>query len=709
VRNYMLGAFCAIMLIAVAACGGQGSPGTPYPSLSNVGGSTLSTSGTSITLPQATGLAVGTAKISGSGSVSLTQSIGNPSNVPVLMTVGRPAVGPSGKPQSSASPSANTALAYVTVTASATSSISNIQLTLSPTAGIPNGTYYLAYWNGAQWVTIGSAATVSGTTITVNSGSINPAVSLAAGSSYYLAIYTGQIFVTPTPEPSPPVASPSSLSLSLGQIGTITVTSNPQITITATSSNASVATVTASASTGSGTTATFTVTTVGVGNATLTFKDPINQTTTVAVEVNNNSPTPEPSPQTATIGLGDVVAVLVNADPNTLITVTSGSGSIAGVSATNASSTSATASATTNGSGQVTFYVTGNTGGATTIAFSDPSTPPNVGTMNVTVSAITNGAFTNGTTGWVPCSYTYADTDKSTPTNAASPFPNTPEPAQTAASETPVPLASLSPLVAVTAPPANDNPGWSDYTSGSLTPNTGSVSFSQNGISETITTPSTAPPVLGSSVMLLGSINASPNPYPKGTFGVCQSFTVPTPEPNVGDPYISLWVLEGGTEYTFKYADNEAAIFGSYSSNVASTLDEYLFAEENCYAHPSTATPAGIWGGSGITGGGAGCWPADYGGDPSLYQNWLEGGFWSPRGPYDLSAYAGQTVTLFLGNWSYYHDTATYYLQFMYVGNVQTTFGSTFPSSAPLAKGRMLGTVSLGHRRGIQAATPRPH
>ncbi|MGB6986665.1 MAG: hypothetical protein WBD74_11895 [Candidatus Aquilonibacter sp.] len=707
-RNYLLGIIIAVTAIAIAACGGQGSPGTPYPAVPNANAASLTSGGQTITLTSVTGLAVGTAKVSGSGSVSVSQSIGNPSGVPIL-AIAKPKTPASVKAQESG----NTPLAYVTVTAQSDATVSQAILSLSPTAGIPNGTYYLAFWNGAQWVTLGSPASINAGVITASTGIISPAVSLSTGSSYYLAIYTGQIFVTPTPPPAPPVVSPSVLSLSVGQTHLITVTSGAQLTITALSSNTNVATVTpSSTSTGMETTASFTVTAVSAGTATITFTDPIHQTGTSTIQVNNNSPTPSPSPPgTTTIGLGDTAPIGISADPNTQITITTSAYTIAALATgspgplptppatlpapptTFASASSVTM--TTDSSGAAYFWVHGAAGGYATISLSDVH--GNTSTMTLTVSAITNGTFTNGMTGWNACSYAYSA--KSATINAASPFPNTPEPAQTAPAETPVPLGSLSPLVSVTtSPPANDNPGWSDYTDASLTPNTGSVTFSQNGISETVTTPGSFPSTLGTNVMLLGSINAANNPFPKGTFGVCQTFTIPTPAPGVGDPYLSLYVLEGGTEYTFKYADNEAAIFGSYSANVASTLDEYLFAEENCYAHPSDATPAGIWGGAGISGGGAGCWPYTYGGDPSAYQNWLQGGFWSPRGPYDLSAYAGQTVTLFLGNWSNYHDTAAYYLQFMYVGAVQTTFSSTFPATAPYNKRRSLGTVKLGSR-----------
>jgi hypothetical protein len=641
----------------------------------------------------------------------VSQSAANPSGVPVLETVKRQTTGSSSMPNSTASSSPNTPVAYVTVTAQGAVTLSSASFSVSPTATIPSGTCYLAFWNGAQWVTIGSAATVSSGVITVSTGTVNPPISIAAGGSYYFAIYTGQIFVTPTPPPPAPVASPASQTLAEGLAGSITVTSGIGITITASASPAGVVTIPSSENTGTGTTATFPITAShAISSTTITFTDPLGRTTTATVVVNDQQPTPEPSPPfTQALGLGDVAPIQIRAFGNTQVTVTTsgsgvapvapgGSGAFptppATVPAPPASSSFGTsATVTTDSTGVAYFWVEGASGGYSTISLAD--TYGNVGTMALTVSAITNGGFTNGANGWNPCSYAHSAGATPNPA-AASPYPNTPQPAQTGSPtpETPVPVATLSPLVTITAPPANDNPGWGSYTTTSITQNTGSVTFTQNGISETVITPTSAPAMLGNDVMLLGSINGTR--YPQGTFGACQTFTVPTPAPGVGNPYLSFYVLEGGTEYTFKEADQEAALFQSYSANVASTLDSYLFLEQDCYVHPSDAgTPPGIWGKSVTSSSGKGCWPNTYGGDPSSYTNWLQGGFWSPRGPYNLSAYAGQTVTLFVGNWSYFSDAQVYDLQFMYVGAVQTTFSSTFPTTAPYIRGRSLGTVTL--------------
>jgi hypothetical protein len=688
-RKLLLGALVATGLIAVAACGGA-NPGVQYPSPIGVTSTSIpSGSSATLTMPQTSGLAVGTATVTGSGSVTATQSASNPSPVPAVQLKARSA---STMSATTASTSATDAVDYITLTATTAATVSRFSASVSPTSTIPAGTYYLAYWNGSQWLTVGSAASISGGIISVNSGSFSTPITLASGTSLYFVVYTGQIFTTPTPEPSAPIALPSTITLAESEQGTITVTSggNIQITAAVTASSATnLVTVSPSSSTTSSGvtgTATFTITASPseTGTATVTFTDPLGHTAQTAVTVVANTP-PGSTPTAAVISIGDIAAIQLTSKANTAITVavSPSPSSIAALNTTDSSSgTSGLITVTTDSSGKATFYVVAQAGGTTTITMTDPY--DDVGTLPITVSAIANGGFTNGLTSWAPCSYTH--TALAAPVSPASPVPNSPVPAQTAASETPVPLASLSPLVAVTAPPANDNPGY---------PNAGTVSA--NGVA--YVSPTTAPAALGSYAAFVGTVAASPNPYPKGTFGICQTFTVPATT-----PYLSFWIFEGGSEYSFKYGDEEAAIFPSYSSNVASGTPSYLFAEANCYLHPTIASPPGIWGGTG-TDTDSGCWPQAYGGDTDNYYDWVQGGYWSERGPYDLSSYAGQTITLFVGNWSYYNDTAAYYAQFVYVGSVQLGATNTFPVNSVYEKGRTLTTVQLKPRAAATVQT----
>jgi hypothetical protein len=710
-RNFLLGAFGVLTLALVAACGG-GSPSANYPAPLVGGGST--TAGIAIALPQATGLAVGSVTVAGSGSVSAQQSTSNPSAVSVLSFKHRDII-----------PTGQTAVAYVTITATNAVTISGVTVAVAPQPPVSGGTYSLAYWNGSQWVSyLNSAGTgpITATpapsgVITVSSGNISPAITLAQGASFYLAVYTGGgVFSTPTPKPAAPQVTPSSLTLSEGTQGTLTVTSGGNITITATSSNTAVATVTSSATTGSGTTSTanFTVTAQtgppSIGTATITFTDPLGQTTTATVNVNNTAPTPLPAPTSATVGLGDVVPIVVSAHVSTQITITSSSTAVAELNTADSSSgasgsiTVTTGAAGTPSAGQATFYVYGVGGGTATISMAD--TYGNTGTLPITVSAVRNGSFTQGMTGWTPC--TYSHTSQTTGTNATqiiesgTPSYATVQGPQIGATAVPVftsapaPTSTpLSNLVTPTSPPNNDNPGY---------PSTGSIEIQLAGVASgapttyTIDTPGTPPPLLGTDVMLLGNLNSSLNPNPSGTFGMCQTITVPA-----SAPYLSMYVLEGGEYYKSTENDQEVAVFPTSTLTngyIATGTPTYLFLEWNCYLDPSYLG----WG----TGESASnsCLNTD----TTAGSNWYLGGSWQPRGPYNLSSFAGEQVTLFVGIWAYYSNygaSDAKYNEFMYVGNVQMTAnGTSIPSSGPLTRTRPI-TFALPTTRGsVQAIKP---
>jgi len=266
---------------------------------------------------------------------------------------------------------------------------------------------------------------------------------------------------------------------------------------------------------------------------------------------------------------------------------------------------------------------------------------------------VSNGNFANGLTGWTPCSYVYTWQG---PVNA-SPAPMgtpaaTPTPASAAITGT-----LLTSLARVTSPPANLNP----LNSGS------------------------APAALGSSVALVGD----PGSENKGVAGICQTFTV-----DATYKYLSFWAWEGGAEYNVGTATQEADILDS----TASTLVAPLFVEQNCFWDP------GVVGQTGYDNNG--CIPANatYPSFPgtSAYTDW-QGGYWVQRGPYDFSAYVGETVTLFLGVWDKNAhgspSAPTTYGNEMFVGNVQFSNTNTFPSSFPYLR-RHAAAKHVPHPKG---------
>jgi hypothetical protein len=661
-RNYIVGGFAALALIAVAACGSQGSPGTPYPAVAGVGAGAVATNGVTLTMPQSSGLGVGSADVSGTGSVSLTQSVANPSAVPVLEFKQRSVTG-GARPDASS----NTPVAYITVTASSAATISQVILNVAPTAPLPSGTYYLAFWNGSQWVTTGSAARVSSAgIITAVSGIFTPPISLAADASLYFVVYTGGVFVTPTPEPAAPVASPNPVTMSLLTTTTVYVATNAGLAVTASSSNTSIATVAASATAAPNGEAPFLVTAQGAGTTTLTFTDPIGQKTTDIVTVNDTLPSPVPSPQNFVIAAGDSTTISVSTVANLTITASSSNTAIATV----------TSSAQANSLGTATFTVTGVSSGLATITFSD--TYGDEDTATVDVSPVKNGTFTaangTGTLGaWTPCSYlrstlTAAVNPSPPPEATGNQAPVSPQPGGTANAT----FAITSPAneVAVVTPPPNYNPTILSGAAPSV------------------------PSVIGNNVVVTGG---SPAPsgvassLTEGIGGICQTITLDSTNEN-----LSFWVYEAGLYGPFYDADQEADILNSSGTALYSgTPSSILFAELNCFGYPGVLTESSYTSSK--------CIPAADGGTATSF--YYQGGYWVQRGPYNISSYVpvGSSFTLFLGVWDW--ATKTYpnsYGNVMFVANVQMTNATTFPSSAPYDRRRSL-TIALPKVRALAA------
>jgi hypothetical protein len=259
-----------------------------------------------------------------------------------------------------------------------------------------------------------------------------------------------------------------------------------------------------------------------------------------------------------------------------------------------------------------TLALSGYTSATAPLTISGAPTPP---------PGISNGDFASGTLlnssgfGWTSCSIAHAPL--AGPVNP-SPAPlGDPQAASTTAISPPI-------TVAIGTPPPNLNPNFAGA----------------------------APDAVGTNVALTGD----PGSETTGASGICQTFVVPA-----ATPELTFWVYEGGSEYYFDSADQEADVLSADGS----TLQQTLFAETNCFWDPGVLGQTGYLGSK--------CIPASYGGTASTFQ-W-RGGLWTQRGPFDLSAYSGNTITLFLGVWSKSThgspSSPVTYGNFMFVGNVQ--------------------------------------
>jgi hypothetical protein len=267
-----------------------------------------------------------------------------------------------------------------------------------------------------------------------------------------------------------------------------------------------------------------------------------------------------------------------------------------------------------------------------------PSTAPTTSPSTAPGQVIANGNFSTGDlSGWNRCSFSHAGY-----TAAVNPSP-TPAGTGTQIATSPIPALTLSTYGnSVGTPPPNLNAN-----------NSGAI-----------------PAAITGKAAMTGDQNSEES----GNAGICQTFTVPA-----GTQYLSFYAYEGGSEYSFKYADQEADVLDS----TGTTLKQTLFAEDNCFWDPGQVGATGYLNN--------GCIP-DADGSISSHQDW-QGGYWVQRGPYDLSAYAGQSITLFLGVWDEDTDNSPdpdTYSNEMWVTNVQMSSSDTFPTSYPFARHRAI-------------------
>lgn len=235
-------------------------------------------------------------------------------------------------------------------------------------------------------------------------------------------------------------------------------------------------------------------------------------------------------------------------------------------------------------------------------------TPTAAPTATPTTNAIVNGDFETSSTSIAPWFVCYV------PSQVYSVVDASPEPQSTA-----LPTAG-----ATSAPTAHPSPD--DVTIEQSVPegNAGGTASVHGG---------------GNAVL----IGRNAQPLGRGTSGVCQTVTVPS-----SNPELTFWLYEGGDTYntshqihlgmvfansaTFSPISSFTPLAGGTAYTTADLPDIILFAQDNCYnSHPGAS--------------------GDLGGCAVTATSTALGGQWYEKGPYDLSGYAGQQVTLFLGKW----------------------------------------------------------
>jgi len=255
------------------------------------------------------------------------------------------------------------------------------------------------------------------------------------------------------------------------------------------------------------------------------------------------------------------------------------------------------------------IYVTPVTPSATPTPSPSPTASPTVAPAN----AIINGDFETGSLDpWYACSFNRT-------WNYAAPIDPSPAPP----SPSPQPVGTVGPLgTPVASVQGGETYGPIPTPTGASTPPAGYQQFV------------TVTPESGTYMALAGSATDKTG----NANGICQDISVP-----LNAPLLTFYVWEGGTQFGFGTTDDEADLISTPGSGTP-TLTDTLFAEINCYD---------------LSVGNASCLA---GGTRA------KGGAWTPRGPYDLSAYAGQSLTLFVGTWATTHSATS--TLFMFVDNV---------------------------------------
>jgi len=185
--NY-LGSLAALIALALAACGGGGgsTPQQPFaaPSAPLPGSLALISSVQNVAVVSTNGASGVVAVPAGTGTVNVAVSGTSPMGTAALQSVAR-----SAQSLHTASTGTDTALVYVSISTSSTATLNGVPgLTLTLPAA-PTTSVFEALWNGAQWITVGKAGTVNGSTVTL--AGTSAAQTVTAGSPLFVVAYEG--------------------------------------------------------------------------------------------------------------------------------------------------------------------------------------------------------------------------------------------------------------------------------------------------------------------------------------------------------------------------------------------------------------------------------------------------------------------------------------------------------------------------------------
>jgi hypothetical protein len=188
-RNNSLAVLVALVALTLAACGGGGGGVAPLasgtPPAPPPGNLALISSVQNVAVPPTNGTNGVVSVPGGTGTVNVAVSATAPVGTAALQS----AVRSNGQSAGTRAAVGDSALVYVTISAPASATLNGVPGFALNLPSAPATSVFEALWNGAQWITVGKAGTVNGTTVTLAGSTTTQTV--IPGAPLFVVAYEG--------------------------------------------------------------------------------------------------------------------------------------------------------------------------------------------------------------------------------------------------------------------------------------------------------------------------------------------------------------------------------------------------------------------------------------------------------------------------------------------------------------------------------------
>src|ERR1700722_17582904 len=188
-RNNSLAVLVALVALMLAACGGGGGGTTPVvsgtPPAPPPGNLALIASVQNVAVPPTNGTNGVVSVPGGTGTVNVAVSATAPAGTAALQSLVRS----NGQSAGTQAAGGDSPLVYVTISSSASATLNGVPGFALNLPSAPTTSVFEALWNGAQWITVGKAGTVNGTTVTLAGTTTTQTV--IPGAPLFVVAYEG--------------------------------------------------------------------------------------------------------------------------------------------------------------------------------------------------------------------------------------------------------------------------------------------------------------------------------------------------------------------------------------------------------------------------------------------------------------------------------------------------------------------------------------